>query len=229
MTEQSKLMTAIAVATVVIFGGLTFALLRAPSDRITPTGTIAFNDMNSVATGKLDAPVVVRLYSDFQCPACRAVDGAIRTIIQEYSDRVKFVWKDFPLLAIHPNARNSANAARCANDQGTFWEFHNRLYDNQDVWAPLSDPKERFVQFARDAGLNADQFTSCYSDKKFDRQVMEDVTEGEKNGIKATPTFFINNAPTQARSESQWRVALDAALQKANTPAPAPAAATSTQ
>lgn len=217
MTEQSKLITAIAVATVVIFGGLIFALTRAPSDVVRPTGKVAFNDSQSISIGKLDSKVIVRLYSDFQCPACKAADTAVRTIMQEYSDRVAFIWKDFPLMTIHPNARNAANAARCANDQAKFWEFHHRLYDNQDVWSPLSDPKDRFVQFSRDAGMNVDQFTSCYADKKFDAQVMDEVKEGTKNGVNSTPTVYINNTPVNVRTEVQWRAVLDAALRDANT------------
>ena len=212
MTEQSKLITAISIATVLIFGGLIFAITHAPSDVVTPTGKVTFNDARSIATGKLDSKVVVRMYSDFQCPACKAAEAAVRSTIQAYSDRVEFIWKDFPLLTVHANARNAANAARCANDQAKFWDFHNRLYDNQEVWAPLADPKARFVQLARDAGLNVDQFTSCYDSRKFDDQIMSEENEGLANGVDSTPTFYINNAPVQVRSEDQWRQALDAAL-----------------
>lgn len=225
MTEQSKLVAAIVAATVVIFGGLVFALLRTPSDQlVNPAGTVVFNDATSVATGKLDSPVVVRMYSDFQCPACKAAEPALAKVMAEFGDRVKFIWKDFPLMTIHFNARAAANAARCAADQGKFWDMRDRLFASQDAWSGLSNPKGRFAQLARDAGTNADQFTSCYDDRSHDDAVMADVKEGEKNGVNATPTFYINNQQAQVRTEAQWRAALNAALAASVTTTPAPAA-----
>lgn len=215
MTQQAKLISAIVASTVLIFGGLTYLLVSAPSATPTPNGTVAFNDTNAIAQGKADAAVVVRMYSDFQCPACRNVEPIIKAIRQEFADRVRFIWKDFPLMAIHKNARNASNAARCANAQGKFWELHDRLFETQDVWSSLSDPKERFVQFAREAGLNEGDFTACYNDRRFDGQVMDDVEEGEKNGVDSTPTFYIGDKEVLIRSEADWRKALNAALQQA--------------
>ncbi len=223
MTQQAKLISAIIASTVLIFGGLTYLLMRAPSDSPTPNGTIVFDDADAISVGKADAAVVVRMYSDFQCPACRSVEPVVKAIRTEFADRVRFIWKDFPLMQIHKNARNAANAARCANAQGKFWEYHDRLFDTQDAWSSLGDPKDRFVQFARETGLNEGDFTTCYNRSQFDGDVMDDVDEGEKNGVDSTPTFYVNNTEVRPRSEAEWRVVLNAALQQAATaPSPSP-------
>ncbi len=215
MTQQAKLISAIIASTALIFGGLTYLLVRAPSDTPTPNGTIAFNDANAISQGKADSAVVVRMYSDFQCPACRSVEPVVKAVMREFGDRVKFIWKDFPLMMIHKNARNAANAGRCAEAQGKFWPMHDRLFDTQDAWSNLSDPKDRFIQFAREAGLNEADFTSCYEAKAHDGKVMDDVDEGEKNGVDSTPTFYVNGTEVRPRSEAEWRVVLNAALQQA--------------
>lgn len=220
MTQQAKLISAIVASTVLIFGGLTYLLVRAPSATPTPNGTVSFDDTNAIARGKADAAVVVRMYSDFQCPACRGVEPVMRAISQEFADRVRFIWKDFPLMVLHQNARAAANAGRCANAQGKFWEYHDRLFETQDAWSSVSDPKDRFIQFAREAGLNEGDFTSCYNDRRFDGQVMDDVDEGEKNGVDSTPTFYVNNTETFARSEADWRALLNNALRAAATVPP---------
>ncbi len=215
MISQQKLIGLIVAIVVVLFGGLTFALFKMPPAHSLPAGEIIFNDEASPTKGKQDAKVVVRMYSDFQCPACRFAEPALQAIMQAYSDRVKFVWKDFPLLAIHPNARGAANVARCADAQGKFWEYHDQLFTVQDGWAKERDPKTRFAQFARELGLGEGDFTKCMNDRSFDDRVMRDLREGEKNGVNSTPTFFINDRITRARTEAEWRSALDATLKDA--------------
>lgn len=213
LTPQQRLIAIITTVTVLVFGGLVFALLKVPADGQNPAGTVEFNDANAPFTGKTDSSVVVRFYSDFQCPACKATEPLIKALQQAYQDRVKFVWKDFPLMTIHPNARVAANAARCAEAQGKFWEYHDKLYDAQEGWAGDRVPKTRFVQFARELGLNEGDFTKCYDDRRFDDKVMDDYNEGEKNGVNSTPSFYINNRPALLRNEAEWRKALDSALQ----------------
>lgn len=215
MTQQAKLISAIVAATVLIFGGLAYLLVRAPGDSTIINPTAIFHDENAISIGKADAAVVVRTYSDFQCPACKAAEPAFKAVVEAYKDRVKFIWKNFPLITIHQNARNAANAAQCANVEGKFWDYHDRLYASQEGWAGLSDPKERFVQLAKDSGLNVQDFTSCYDARRYDDLVMKDEEEGLANGVDSTPTFYINNAEAQVRTEAQWRAALDAALQRA--------------
>lgn len=214
LSSQNKLIAAIIAATILLFGGLVFALFKLPSGGPNPGGQVSFSDTNAPFKGKADSSVIVRFYSDFQCPACKASEPALRTIIEEFKDRVKFVWKDFPLMTIHPNARVAANAARCAEAQGKFWEYHDRLFETQEGWSPERNPKDRFVQFARELGLNEGEFTKCYDDRQFDDRVMADVHEGESNGVNATPTFYVNDRQAQVRSEAQWRSVLNQVIRE---------------
>lgn len=212
LTSEQRLLGAIIVGAVVLFGGLTYALVRAPSSNVNPSGTVVFSDENAPTKGAEDTRVVVRMYSDLQCPACRAAEPALQAVMAKFGDRVKFVWKDFPLMTIHPNARPAANAARCAQDQGKFWEYHDRLFVEQAAWSAERDPKDRFVQFAREGGLDEAAFTACYGERRFDDRVMDDVQEGERNAVNATPTFFINERRALVRSEAEWTSALEQVL-----------------
>lgn len=209
LSSQNKLIAAIIAATILLFGGLVFALFTLPSGGQNPGGQVSFSDTNAPSKGKADSDIIVRFYSDFQCPACKASEPPLRAIVEEFKDRVKFVWKDFPLMTIHPNARVAANAARCAEAQGKFWEYHDRLFETQESWSLERNPKDRFVQFARELGLNDGDFTKCYDDRQFDDRVMADVREGEGNGVNSTPTFYINDRQAQVRSEAQWRSVLN--------------------
>lgn len=215
MTQQAKLIFAIVASTVCIFGGLAYVLVRSPGETIVVNANAVFHDDKAISIGKTDASVVVHAYSDFQCPACKSAEPAFKAIVEAYKDRVKFIWKDFPLLTIHPNARAAANAAQCANAQGKFWDYHDRLYAAQEVWSGLTDPKERFVQLANDSGLDAGEFAACYDARRHDALVMKDEDEGLANGVDSTPTFYIGNAVARVRTEAQWRAALDAALERA--------------
>ncbi|MFH0711040.1 MAG: thioredoxin domain-containing protein [Candidatus Aenigmatarchaeota archaeon] len=85
--------------------------------------------------GNSSARVVVVEFSDYQCPFCRRVEPTVEKIISEYVEKIKFVYMDLPLYSIHKFAGQASNAARCANEQGKFWEYHDVLYDRQDEWA----------------------------------------------------------------------------------------------
>jgi protein-disulfide isomerase len=152
------------------------------------------------------------MYGDFQCPACRSAEPGVKYAIDTYRDRVRFVWKDFPLSQIHPNAELAANAARCAETQGKFWEYHDALYASQPEWADERDPSQKFAAYAKDVGLNTDAFSSCLSAREQKAKVGADVAEGFHNSVDATPTFFINNRRYFGMSPSEWATQLDQAL-----------------
>ena len=119
-----------------ILGG-TYTDLKTAIDSALASGT----NNNSVNLGQLppkgnlSSNVIVAEFSDFQCPFCRAAEPTVKRIISEYSDKIKFVYMNFPLTQIHRFADKSANAAECANEQGKFWEYHDILFDRQSEWA----------------------------------------------------------------------------------------------
>ncbi len=144
--------------------------------------------------GQDSAPVTVVEFSDFQCPFCgRLYSDAEAGIRTNYvnSGKVKFYYRDFPLTSIHPDAMAGAIAARCANDQGKFWGMHDKLFQNQDTWSSMADPKATLEQYASDLGLNTAQFDSCYESQNHTAEINSDESAGQANGVQGTPGVFI--------------------------------------
>ncbi|MCC7357452.1 thioredoxin domain-containing protein [Candidatus Uhrbacteria bacterium] len=201
---------------VLIIGGLVWAIAAGPSpDNANGRGReesgLHFSDEQDPVRGPSETKTVVRLFSDFQCPACRAAEPGLEAAMKKYADKVRFVWNDFPLTSIHPNALPAAQAARCAEAQGKFWEYRQKLYETQDTWASLSTPTEQFVEIAKSVGVESDSFTTCLADKTYDQKIRDDMSEGMANRVNSTPSLFINNVRyTGAMSEAEW----DAALSK---------------
>jgi len=137
--------------------------------------------------GARSAPVTLVEFSDFHCPYCRQVQPILLQILQKYGTRVRLVYKDMPIDGLHPQARSVAEAARCAADQGRFWEFHDKVYAN-----PPDGSAVRLQDYASQVGLDGQRFEDCRSSRKHQRDVQRDVQEGADLGITGTPAFFIN-------------------------------------
>jgi protein-disulfide isomerase len=135
----------------------------------------------------------------------------VKKVEQTYGDRVRVVFRDFPLSSIHPRASAAAVAARCAHDQGRFWEYHDRLFANS---TRLED--RDLTQYATDLGLDATRFASCTQDARAKAVVAGNLRSGESLGVSATPAFFINGRfmPGAQPFEAFQRV-IDDELQKA--------------
>jgi protein-disulfide isomerase len=139
------------------------------------------------ARGPATAPITVVEFSDFQCPYCARVGPALKRVEDTYGDKVRIVYKDFPLLQIHPNAAKAAEAGSCAADQGKFWALHDKLFENQNKLA-VPDLK----QHAKDAGLDTAAFDQCLDSGTKTAEWNEDLKDGERYGVTGTPAFFVN-------------------------------------
>jgi protein-disulfide isomerase len=139
------------------------------------------------ALGSASAPVTIVEFSDFQCPFCQRVAPTLKQVQKTYGDKVRIVWKDFPLTQIHPEAFKAGEAAHCAGEQGKFWEYHDRLFANQQALQPDSLKK-----YAADAGLDAAKFNACVDTSKYGDRVREGVAQGSRLGVNSTPTLYIN-------------------------------------
>ena len=137
--------------------------------------------------GSEKAPVTIVKFEDFQCPFCNQVQPTFNELVSRYDGKVRLVHKDFPLESLHPQARQAAEAARCAYEQGKFWEYHDRLYANSPK-ASADDLKN----YAKEVGLNVDSFDRCLVSGKYKAVVQQDLKEGTQLGLSGTPTFFIN-------------------------------------
>jgi protein-disulfide isomerase len=214
MNQNTKLVVGIIAITGLLFGGLVWAIAKAPSEGISSSENVTFNDAGAPTIGKEGAAVVVHLEGDFQCPACKIAEPLMKQIIDTYKDRVLFVWKDFPLLQIHRHAQEAADAARCAQDQGKFWEYHDKLYETQDTWVAENDPAGRFAQFGRELGLKEPEFSSCVQAKSGDARVSRDIAEGLQNGVDRTPTIFVNKQRLFPTTFDAWKQVIDQELAK---------------
>lgn len=137
--------------------------------------------------GADSATVTIVKFEDFQCPFCRQAQATITQLEAKYGNKVKVVHRDFPIDQIHPLARRAAEGARCANEQGKFWAYHDKLYLTN-----LSPEPTQLAAVAKDTGLDADKFDKCLASGQYKDAVQKDVDEGRKLGITATPAFFIN-------------------------------------
>lgn len=147
--------------------------------------------------GKDDAKVTIVEFSDLQCPACKASQPLLKNIESQYKDQVKIVYRHFPLRTIHANAFIAAKASEAANQQGKFWEYHDKLFDAQESWEGEKDPTAKFVQYAKDLGLKEDQFKTDLNNKDFEKKITDDEADGVALNVNATPTFFVNGFPVE--------------------------------
>jgi protein-disulfide isomerase len=153
-----------------------------------PRETVAVGP-NDPVRGPANAPITIVEYSDFQCPFCARVNPTLERIRQTYGDRVRIVFKDFP-LPNHGEAPKAAEAAYCAGEQGKYWEMHDRLFANQQA---LQLPALK--QHAEALGLDTAAFNQCLDSGKHASRVTENLKAGEALGISSTPTLFVNGRP----------------------------------
>jgi protein-disulfide isomerase len=137
--------------------------------------------------GNLKAKVMIVEFSDFQCPYCGGVQATLQSVLAKHPDTVALAYRDMPMSKIHPFARKAAEAARCAGEQGKFWEYHDLLFANQSKL-----DQDGLMDKARTLKLDEQQFESCLSGEKFKAQIQQDSQDGMRAGVSGTPGFFIN-------------------------------------
>jgi protein-disulfide isomerase len=142
---------------------------------------------NDHVLGSEDAFVTLVEYGDYECPQCGRAYWIVKKVQAKMGDRLRFVFRNFPLTQTHPQALRAAEAAEIAASQDKFWEMHDRLYENQDA---LDD--ESLIAYAEGIGLNVEKFTEDLLSDKFEEKVRADFMGGVESGVNGTPTFFIN-------------------------------------
>lgn len=177
---------------------LAFTVLRKPA---APVGAeIAYDPATSgpaqgYTLGNPDAPVQIIEFADFECPGCAqfatVTEPDVRTRIVE-AGLASFTFYDFPLPQ-HRNTMAAHNAAACADDQGRFWQMHDRIFMGQAEWntQATSNPKPIFEGYASDVGLNVGVWETCFDSRKHQGRVMANMAEGERRRVGSTPTFII--------------------------------------
>lgn len=174
---------------------------------------------NGHAKGNLEAKVTVVEFSDFQCPACGAAFPAVQQVFEKYKDRIRFVYRHFPLTGLHPFAISAAEASECASDQQQFWQMHDALFQQQSSWTAtqrLDTAKQNIRSLAQQLGLSMDSFDQCLSSRQKLSKVQEDMDAAIRFRVNSTPTFFVNGKLLKgALSVEAFSQEIDAALAKA--------------
>jgi len=145
-----------------------------------------------VAMGRDNAPLTLVEFSDYQCPFCRRFhEQALARLKTQYIDtgKVRYVFRDFPLDSIHPQARKASEAAHCAADQDKYWEAHDVFFENQQQLQP-----DNLKSYAAKLGLKTEAFNDCLDKEKYKRRVQENQNDGEKAGVRGTPAFFLGKS-----------------------------------
>jgi protein-disulfide isomerase len=151
--------------------------------------------VQGISIGSNDAPVVIYEFADFQCPGCATFAAFTAPLIKERlveTGMARFVYYDFPLSSIHAHAFLAARGARCANEQGKFWEYHDILYGRQSTWSGMRDATDFFVELAGVVGLEEDSFETCLRSDRFQEEVSRSLQLGEMLGVGSTPTILVN-------------------------------------
>ncbi len=147
---------------------------------------IAVSVDDDASKGPQDAPITIVEFSDFQCPYCARGEESITQVLQKYGDKVRVVYRDYP-LSFHQNAEISAIGAECAEEQGKFWEMHGAMFANQQKLAAAD-----LIETAAGLGLNKEEFKACLDSGRYRAEVQNDFKEGASYGVTGTPAFFIN-------------------------------------
>lgn len=165
--------------------------------------------------GPTDAQVTLIEYGDFQCPACGSFYSTIRGLRDDYGDRVRFVFRHYPLTGLHPNGMISAQAAEAAGLQDKFWEMEGKLYDSQNDWSSLSRSaaQEKFLEYAAELGMNKEQFQKDLVSGEVAAAIADDQNGGNRANVNGTPTLFMNGVHIRIPSSyAQLRSTIDAEL-----------------
>jgi protein-disulfide isomerase len=194
MTQETKVLGILGgIMLLIVFGG---AFLVGGKSGETPNPSPITDTSQLVVDyaptrGSKDAKVTLVEFSDYQCPACGAAYADVEKIVNEYGDKIYFVYRQFP-LPMHKNAKAGAYAAIAAGKQNKYWEMHVKLFENQAKWAEEASPVNTFAGYAKDLGLNEDQFRKDMASNEVVNLVNEEISKGNALGVNSTPTFFIN-------------------------------------
>ncbi len=173
---------------------------------------VAVSTDDDPSRGPAEAQVTVVEFADFQCPYCAQVYTMLDRLERQYGNKVRIVYRDFP-LSIHKDAAKAAEAAQCAHDQGKFWQMHDSLYARQ-AKLEVGDLKQR----AAELGLDLVQFNQCLDSGKYTAEWKKDMSDGASYGVTGTPTFFINGrAVSGAQPYETFVEVIDEELERAAT------------
>jgi protein-disulfide isomerase len=142
---------------------------------------------NQPELGNKNAVLTIVEFADFECPYSKEESNVVRRLMARHGDKVRFIYRDLPIASLHPNSATTSLAAECANEQGKFWQMHDKLY--------AATPPFTFVtlkSMAAEVGLDVTQFERCMVENRYGSEIAADIQTANALGLRGTPTFFIN-------------------------------------
>lgn len=194
MKQEAKILLGIGAACLIILAGAVFFLSQSDtSSRSSSTKVdekILLRNANHKITADSNKVTIVE-FADYQCPACAAVNPTVKQLLREYKDKINYIYRHFPLPQ-HQNAVVAAKAAEAAGEQNKFWEMSDKLYENQKEWSEDKQAIVLFLLYAKDMGINVEEFKKSVESNKFQEAIEIDKNDALSLGVNSTPTFFIN-------------------------------------
>lgn len=184
------------------------ALPVAPGDTLPMPGWVMGSD---------SAPVEVEEYADFQCPGCKqfavltlpdVMDRLVRT------GKVRWRFRDFPLVSIHPNSMAAHEAAACVGEQGMFWQMHDQLYYQQDAWFGARNAPKVFRGYAQKVGVDLGKYDECVDTRRYASRIMASAQQGQARGVNGTPTLVIGGILMNGLPYDSLKVLIEKATPK---------------
>lgn len=214
---MSKSFWGIVVAIVIALVGL--SVLTSDKSEAPSSGGNS-SSLTSHVQGKGTSGVTLLEYGDFQCAYCQQYHATIEQVQADYGDKLKFQFRNFPIVSIHKNAFAASRAAEAADLQGKFWEMHDLLYETNDPngasgWVAAKDAMPFFEQYAKKIGLDMTKFKKDFASGVVNDRINADLAEGNKLGITGTPTFYLNGKKIEVNNDvASFKKVIDAEIAK---------------
>jgi protein-disulfide isomerase len=203
----------LAAVALIGLGVLAYLLLRQDTVSIPANVTVQASDTSGFRgyiKGSPDAPVEITEFADYQCPFCQTFATLQMPTLDERlikTGRVRWRYRDFPLQQ-HPFARLAAHSAACADEQGKYWEQHQRVYEGQSEWAGARNAAAIFRNYAKSAGLDLNRYDSCMKAGKYAGRIQASYNEGVQLGVSSTPTLLVGDRLYRGRFDSDALIKL---------------------
>ena len=180
--------------TAAVLGGAVFAMIKlggnsTPLQAGTLSKAVTAEDWGK---GNTEATLTLVEYSDFQCPACGAYYPVLKQLNQELGDKLRIVYRHFPLRQVHKNANLAAQAAEAAGKQEKFWEMHDIIFEHPREWSESNGAKDIFIKYAKALNLDSGRFANDLDSREVKDAVDDDYQSGLDSRVNSTPTFFLN-------------------------------------
>jgi len=185
---QIKTIVTFIVVTLGVLLGVGGMLWQFGNTEVKPIVDVAGEKRHIKGSGSVE----VVEFSDLQCPACAQVQEPLKQLLTKYEGKVSFVYRHFPLTNIHKNALAAAWGAEAANNQGKFWEWHDLLFARQTEWSELADPKPKFIEYAKELGMDESKLISDMGGEEAKNIVSTDLLAATRYRLTGTPSFFVN-------------------------------------